>query len=172
MKACGVSQITWHLHLCRNAAYWRGGQFARAHAEFLRLLAQAGRTPQPVFVTIWTDEVSCQRSYARWLAALGLAALPQGIDIRCVALGREWAWFGDAADPAGQTAAGIAHWLTQWEEAVARRMDAASLELGEVFPDAPPAWLADYLQTPLCSLLAAYPASGALACTKPVPPHG
>lgn len=161
MKACGVSQITWHLHLCRNAAYWRGGQFARAHAEFLRLLAQAGRTPQPVFVTIWTDELSCQRSYARWLAALGLAALPQGIDIRCVVLGSEWAWFGDAADPAGQNAAGIAHWLTQWEEAVARHMDAANLELGEVFPDAPPAWLADYLQTPLCSLLAAYPARSA-----------
>lgn len=172
MKACGVSQITWHLHLCRNAAYWRGGQFARAHAEFLRLLAQAGRTPQPVFVTIWTDEVSCQRSYARWLAALGLAALPQGIDIRCVALGSEWARFGDAADPAGQTAAGIAGWLAQWEEAVARSMDAANLELGEVFPDAPPAWLADYLQTPLCSLLAAYPASCAVACTRPVQPHG
>lgn len=151
----------WHLYLCRHVAHWRGGQFARAYAEFLRLLAQAGRTPQPVFVTIWTDEVSYQRTYARWLAALGLAALPQGIDIRCVVLGRERARFGDAGDPDGQAAAGISDWLAQWEEAVARQMDAANLELGEVFPDAPPAWLADYLQTPLCSLLAAYPGHSA-----------
>lgn len=141
--------------------HWRGGQFARAHAEFLKLLAQAERTPQPVFVTIWTDELSYQRGYARWLAALGLAALPQSIDIRFVALGSERARFGDAADPDGQAAAGISGWLVQWEEAVARQMDAANPALGQVFPDAPPAWLADYLQTPLCRLLAAYPAHSA-----------
>lgn len=154
----------WHLHLCRHVTHWRGGQFARAHTEFLKLIAQAGRTPQPVFVTIWTDDLSYQRTYARWLAALGLAALPQGIDIRFVALGSERARFGDAADPDGQAAAGISDWLARWEEAVARQMDAANPALGQVFPDAPPAWLADYPLTPFCMLLAAYPANSAQHC--------
>ena len=148
----------WHLHLCRHVAHWRGEQLARAHTEFLRRWAQAGRTPQPVFVTIWTDEASYKRTYARWLAALGLATLPQGIDIQLVEFVSQRARFGNAADPDGHPAAGISDWLVRWEEAVARQMDAANLELAEVFPDAPPAWLADYLQRPLCSLLAAYPA--------------
>lgn len=161
MKVCGVSQITWHLHLCRNAAYWRGGQFARAHTEFLRLIAQAGRTPQPVFVTIWTDQGTCWRYYQQWLAALGLEALPQGVDIRIVELAGERAWYVDAADIDGQPAGEMSRWLASWDEEVERQIDAANLELGEVFPDFPPAWLADYLQAPICRLLAAYPSHSA-----------
>lgn len=154
----------WHLHLCRTAAHWRGGQFARAHTEFLRLLAHAGRTPLPVFVTIWTDEVTYWRYYEHGLAALGLAALPQGMAIRIVELAADRELFVDATDVDGQPAAEVSGWLARWEDEVARQIDAANLERGEMFPDFPPAWLADYPQTPFCMLLAAYPASSAQHC--------
>lgn len=96
----------WRLYLCRTAAHWRGGQFACARTEFLQRLAQAGRMPLPLFVTIWTDEVTYRRGYEHWLSALGLDALQQGMGMRTVALAGDRQWFIDATDVDGQLAAG------------------------------------------------------------------
>lgn len=141
-----ANPVAWKMHLCRNAAHWHGGQVACAHTEFLALLAQVGRTPQPVDVTIWTDSWTASRHYEKWLESLGLALLPEGLAIRVLDLHNPFRPLEVEYDGSAE--------LRIWEDAIERAIDAAVEPLENVYPDFPPAWLSEYQRTPSCLVLA------------------
>ena len=121
---------------------------ARAHTEFLALLAQVGRTPQPVEVTIWTDSWTASRHYMKWMESLGLEFVPEGLAIHVL----DWPYaFRRAEDEFDQHIE-----LASWEHAIEREIHAAVESLQNVYADCPPVWLAEYQQTPSCLILAAY----------------
>ena len=64
-----ANPVAWKMHLCRSAAHWHGGQVARAHTEFLALLAQVGRTPQPADDEYYEEAAEL----AMWEHAIGRA---------------------------------------------------------------------------------------------------
>ncbi|WP_062264295.1 hypothetical protein [Endozoicomonas arenosclerae] len=147
------SIVGWQLDLIRHQDNWKGSQFLAAKTELFALIAKVLCRSEPVTVCLYTDSVTFQLYYQKWLKEEGvdlsrlqgkivfnvfeLGELSQGINLP------EHLKAGDQAklDKLKQA------YLDLFNRAIQANIEKTVDCPPEYYPERPPEWLAMHQQT-------------------------
>lgn len=139
--------IGWRLDLVRNRLWWRGNDFLASKSELFALIAKACLVEQLLSVTIYTDRMTFDGYYLKWLEEEGVKPrfLRGVVDFCIVGVTRDC--YRNYLDDWDIHPEDLKHdYLKPWLYAVNDEIKKVYQANPALYPDMPPDWLTVHQQ--------------------------